>query len=768
MARVLVVDDEKSIRVTLCEFLREDGHEPHSAENAAVAVALLDQFNFDVVIADIILPKVNGVELLKAIRKKTSYAQVIMMTGEPTVDTATEALRAGAFDYLYKPISKEDILKTVRNAVHVKILEEQTRRHQDELELLVTIRTRELAESERKYRSLVQASPDAIVVMSMEAKIIMANEQALAMFGYDSEKDLLQLKGLDFLPPKYHDNAVATMRRIMETNTVRTEELEFLRKDGTMFPAEIRTSMIVGLDGEPQGFILVIRDISKRRKAEKERALLASAIENAEEMVLIRDINGVIEYANPSFERITGYTRKEAAGNTFQIIATNLYDDLFFIQIWNKLSAGDAWKGRIINRRKDSSSIECDAAIYPVKDKTGEITHFVAVERDMTHELKIESQLRQAQKMEAIGTLAGGIAHDFNNILSAVIGFTELVLADTAKGTIQHDNLLEVRKAGLRARDLVKQILTFSRQTEHEVMPVEANVIIKEVLKLLRSSLPKTIKIQEDIRIRAHIKADPTQVHQVIMNLCTNAYHAMRENGGTLFVGLEDVNFQDIDPDLELSPGSYVRLTVKDTGCGMDRGVLDRIFDPYFTTKKQGEGTGLGLAVVHGIVKSLRGGIKVESEPGNGSTFFIFFRKIEGTALWPPEKAFESLPSGTETILFIDDEPSIVSMGKQILSNLGYTVVTVTGSRAALELFQANPNKFHLVVTDMTMPDLTGDVLAREILKIRPQVPVVLCTGYSERITEEKALALGIRRLVMKPFDRADFAKIVRNVLDGK
>ena len=385
-------------------------------------------------------------------------------------------------------------------------------------------------------------------------------------------------------------------------------------------------------------------------------------------------------------------------------------------------------------------------------------------------------QLRQAQKMEAIGTLTGGITHDFNNILGAIIGYTDLAIIDIPDGSKAKDNLLEAKKAARRAKELVNQILTFSRQSEQKLIPVKISIIIKEALKLLRASLPTTIEIHEHIdRDTGTIKADPTQIHQVLMNLCTNAGHAMREKGGILEVSLRnfDLGFRnsEIKEDekhfpMNLTPAPYLKLTVSDTGHGITPDVLERMFDPYFTTKEKGEGTGLGLSLVHGIVKDHGGTITVESEPEKGTTFRIFFPRIEEAEKGADKVAEEPLPNGQERILFIDDEFALVDIGKQMLENLGYKVTIKTDSLEALKLFQEQPHEFDLVITDMTMPNMTGEKLAKELMRIRPDVPIILCTGFCGQITEENAKEIGIKEFAMKPLVMEDLAKTIRKVLN--
>lgn len=390
----------------------------------------------------------------------------------------------------------------------------------------------------------------------------------------------------------------------------------------------------------------------------------------------------------------------------------------------------------------------------------------------MTHEVQLEGQLRQAQKTEALGTLAGGIAHDFNNILGAIIAFTELAQDGLPADDVVREDLDEVLKAGLRGKSLIKQILTFSRPGEQERRPVELGLIVKEALRLLRASLPTTVEIRQDLVAAPAgldvIVADPTEMHQVLVNLCSNSFHAMRESGGVLEVTAACIETEAWTPaeHPELGPGAYLKLTVSDSGHGMTREVLERIFDPYFTTKKSGEGTGLGLSVVQGIIRSHGGVIDVSSVPGEGTAFHIYLPAVSaGTE--EEDLAVDPLPTGTERILFIDDEEALVLAGQRILEHLGYEVVTCTSGREAFERFRAEPHGFDLMISDQTMPQTTGLDLASKVLRIRPEMPIILYTGFSSGATEEKAKELGIREFILKPITTRKMAEAVRSVLDG-
>ena len=427
-------------------------------------------------------------------------------------------------------------------------------------------------------------------------------------------------------------------------------------------------------------------------------------------------------------------------------------------------------KGFIIDEiefmRKDGKSIWCRINSRKTTNKKGLIVLEGLLE-DVTEIRNMRIQLQQAQRLEAIGTLAGGIAHDFNNILSSVIGYTELALDAVGGNTVLAGYLKEVYTAGHRAKNLIKQILTFARQSDKEIKPVQISVIVKETLKFLRSSIPTTIEIRHNIESNSLIMGDSTQIHQILMNLCTNAFQAMEENGGVLNIGLTDVR---LDADFtkqyeDFNPGDYLKLSVSDTGSGISPEIMSSIFEPYFTTKATGDGTGVGLATVNGIVKKYGGEIIVESEVEKGSTFSVYLpvtRKLTETKPYNGE----AFPAGNKSILVVDDEVPVARMFCGLLKSLGYSVAMSTSSIEALALFRTKPNDFDLVITDMTMPNMTGDRLAIELMKIRPDIPVILCTGYNKKISDESASEMGIKAFVYKPIVKADLAKTVRKVLD--
>jgi len=533
------------------------------------------------------------------------------------------------------------------------------------------------------------------------------------------------------------------------------------------------------LEGEAvSGAAIIIEDVTERILYEKElaaeRERLAVTLCSIGDGVIVFDMEEKVVLINKIAEELTGWTQDEGVGQpvnkVFQIINENTREPCenpVEKVMETGLIHGLANHTALI--AKDGTEYPIADSGAPIRDKEGHIIGVVLVFRDVTEKLKLDAQLTRAQKMEAVGTLTGGIAHDFNNILGIIIGNTELALDDVPEWNPAHYNLEEIKNASLRAKDVVRQLLSFIRKTEVKRQPLNIIPVIKDSLKFLRSTITANIDIRQNIQDTDDtVVADPIQIHQIMINLCTNAFHAVDEAGGILDIGIQNVVLDEdsaylIDP--ELKQGNYVKMTVSDTGSGIAPEIVERIFDPYFTTKEVGKGSGLGLSVVYGIVKFHGGSITVESELGKGTTFSVFFPVTEEKIV-TKSKIVEELSTGDERILFIDDEKSIVKVIKKILERLGYKVETKMNPVDALELFRSNPDHFDLVITDMAMPQMTGDKLVREILNIRSEMPIIICTGFSEKVSEDNAKELGIKAFAMKPLVIQDFAMTVRQVLD--
>ncbi len=635
--------------------------------------------------------------------------------------------------------------------------------------------SKQAEEALRLFSHSTDSSVDGIAIGDLEGRITYVNDAFAGMFGY-SEEEMIGKE----ISSIYLENQLPVLKNAL-AETMKGHwkgELIGKRKDGKQFPIAVSSSRVVDDDGNVVAHMTVQRDITERKQAEK--ALRESEwryrdlFESANDLIQSVDDSGKFVYVNRQWRKVLGYSEEEIRKLTFiDILHPNHVSHC--MEIFQRVCRGEAVDSvETVFMSKDGSEIFVEGKIN-LHLEDGEFIATRGIFRDITERKqaeeekeRLEIQLRQAQKMEAIGTLSGGIAHDFNNILAAMLGYADMAQREVPENNRVHSDLEAVLKAGDRAKDLVKQILAFSRQTEHESQPIQIHPVVKEVLKLLRASLPATIEIQEDINPNCGaVMGDPTQIHQILMNLCANAHYAMRETGGVLKVRLDavDVDAKQVRANPNLSKGPYVVLTVSDTGHGMDSVTLERMFEPFYTTKPVGEGTGMGLSTTHGIVRSYNGAIVVTSELGKGSTFKVYLPKLKVETAEKVSDA-EMIPRGSENILFVDDEEVLADLGQRTLRNLGYNVTVRTSSVEALEAFRAQPDRFDLVVTDQTMPNMTGVEFATEVMHIRPDMPVILITGFSEIVTSEKAKQLGIRDYILKPVMMAELGTAIRQVLD--
>ena len=632
-----------------------------------------------------------------------------------------------------------------------------------------------LREGEATLRSIFRAAPTGIG-MVCDRVIQQANERLCEITGYTREelvgKSARILYGTD---EDFEYVGREKYAQIREQNTG-TVETRWQRKDGTMIDVLLSSTPIDPNDLS-MGVTFTALDITSRKQVERDlreseeqyRSLFKN---NHSIMLLIDPGTANIVDANPAAVSFYGWSYETLIRKKIIDINTLTEEQVF-----------DEIKKAKMEQRKQFYFRHClasgeirDVEVYsgPIKVHGREllysIVHDITARKKAEEEKAVlEAQLFHAQKMESIGTLSGGIAHDFNNLLGIILGNAELAMDDMPEWHPAKGYLNEIRTASLRARDVVKQLLSFSRKTDSKKRPVKLVRIVEDALKFLRSSIPASVEIHRNIPNDTDdtIFADSTHIYQVMINLFTNAAHAMEDNSGVITIGIENIYLDQVSAPCYpgLPPGRYVKLAVSDTGTGIDHEIKDRIFDPYFTTKEIGKGTGIGLSVVHGIVKSHNGAISVDSKFGEGTTFSIFFPVTEEEAVIETEPA-DKFPTGSERILIVDDEESVVDIGRRRLERLGYQVEARTNPIDALELFRTDPDQFDLVITDMTMPHITGDKLVKEILKIRPDMPTVLCTGFSEKINEERAKEIGIRQYIEKPFDKGKLSRLVREVLD--
>ncbi len=628
-----------------------------------------------------------------------------------------------------------------------------------------------LKENEKKYRYLFENGSDLICLHDLNGNFLDTNLPHKKEYGW-RHQDIVGKNIRDLIPEQHTQAFDQYLSRILKEGKDEGY-LKGYTKSGKKIIMEYRNKLILNKEGKPKAVQGTARDITDRWKAEKKledsEKRYRALFEKAEDAIFILDASpekmGQIVDANQGAAIMHGYTVEELKRLNIKDLDAPLDANKVEERVL-PIFKGEWIKNEINHVRKDGS-------IFPVEISAGllEIDHnnfILAIDRDIGERKKIEDRLRRSEKMEAIGTLAGGIAHDFNNILSAILGYTELAIMETQEESAVTQSLHQVYKAGNRAKDLVKQILTVARQSDHVMTQLSVASVTKEALKLIRASFPSTIEIEQKIESESLIIGNSTQIHQIIMNLCTNAAHAMEEKGGLLEVSLSDTDLssQSKNKTFNLNPGNYIKLVVSDNGVGIPNDVIKSIFEPYFTTKKLGKGTGLGLAIAHGIVEAHGGEITVDTAIGGGTKFTVYLPICQKINRDLSNNNKDELVTGNEHILFIDDETTIIEINKKFLEKMGYSVSTGINGIEALDLFQDESNKFDLVITDMTMPKMTGDVLATKLRAIKPDIPIIICTGYSKKMSNELATEIGINAICYKPLSLKDLAKTIRKVLN--
>lgn len=626
-----------------------------------------------------------------------------------------------------------------------------------------------LMEREKQLQLAFENTSLGVALLDVQGNFLRYNKRLSDIIGYP--EDFFTGKNINRLSEEdnYAISNTDFKNIIMEKNLSTTFERSFKHKNGETLTLFIRAGLVL-VDEDPSFVVLGVEDITKQRRDLVQMKALVSAIQQSVEGIIITEAMGRISFANDTFLHMIGFKKEEFLGRN---IANFYGDNLSFDELdvyTQTLLDKRIFRGTWAYRHKDGSNKEIDLTVSPVFDEKMQVHSFIAVARDMTQEKLMLERLHQVQKMEAIGTLAAGIAHDFNNILTAMLGYAELIGDDLKPDSITYSNQQEILRSGLRARDLVESILAFSRQSVANKRVIDLNLVIGESLKLLRSTLPKSIELVIEMPAGPnYIEADPVHIHQIMLNLCTNAYQAMQGKNGVIKISIQQIeSISSLNQAaLVLDPGTYFVICIKDQGHGIEPTVLHRVFEPFYTTKQPGQGTGLGLSIVHGIVKDLKGEVLVESEVGVGSTFSVY---LPCSSKLPTEQ-FESNSSPTgkcEQILYVDDEDSILHMEEQILRRLGYQVTTSNCSLKALEWIKEDPLRFDLLITDMTMAKMNGDQLAINALKLNPDLPIIMITGFNELISPERAKAIGIKEFLLKPTTKNVLAVVIRRVLEER
>lgn len=630
-------------------------------------------------------------------------------------------------------------------------------------------RTKEALErSERRFRSVVESTPDAILVQTA-GRFAFVNPACVRMLGAESAEDLLERPVLDRVHPDDRPDVEERIRILHEERrAVKDRRRVVLALDGREIHVEASAAPIRYEDQE--GALVFLRDVSERHRREAERDRLLRAVSQAGEAIIITDPDGTIEYVNPAFEQITGFSHEEAVGENPRIQKSDEHDEAFYRQMWQTLRRGETWTGRIVNRRKDGTAYTADASISPVRDASGEIVNHVAVERDVTREMELENQLLQAQKIESIGSLAGGIAHDFNNMLTVILGNLEMALEATPADDPRRKDLEEVRSAARRSSELVGQLLGFARKQIIAPRALDLNAAVEARLGMLRRLIGEDL----DLRWRPAeelwtVHLDPAQLDQILTNLVVNARDAI-EGVGQVTIETGNVEFDEEYCAVhgDFLPGEYVMLAISDTGRGMDRERVERIFEPFYTTKPQGRGTGLGLSTVYGIVKQNEGFINVYSELGEGTTFRIYLSRLVEEGV--PDRADVATAEdrgGAETVLVVEDETAILKVAARQLESLGYAVLTASDPDEAIRIADAHEGPIHVLFTDVVLPNMNGRDLYEGLLASRSNLKCLFMSGYTaDAIAHRGVLEEGVHFL-QKPFTIRDLAVRVREVLEG-
>ncbi len=764
----------------------------HVIDTTNFFIALYDQDNDSITFPYVVDTVDKSYPPVIEISKTVSLTAEVIRTARPLLATKAEVLARWSKRNLVLPLCTPSeiwlgvplqIKGKIRGVIAIQSYSDPQCYDQADLKLMVAvaelvaiaienIEAEEwLQASESRFRSIFNLAVGGILLGSSEGNIIEANEHICELSGIAREELIgKHISQLSFTQESL--NKAPFRFDLLKKGLKVVTERVLNRPDGSEVSIEMRTKMM------PNGtYQSIFSDITERKHHEKKLSEVEErfrlAFRTSPDSININKMDGTYVDVNVGFTELTGYNREEVIGKSSSDIA-----------IWDIPED----RQRLIEGLQRDGQVRSLESRFLMKDGSTKIAllsaniiqlngepHILTVTKDISllkktekEKYDLEVKYMQSQKMEAIGTLAGGIAHDFNNMLAIILGNAEMALLEIPDDNPGRHSVNQIILASQRVKNLIKQILTFSRQSDQLLVPLQLYSTVDESLKLLRSTIPTTVSIVHSFSEDCDtILADSTQIHQLLMNLCSNAVHAMDEKG-TLEIAGSMVNLaaDDIAHQPNLLPGNYIRLSVSDTGIGVTKKIRDRIFDPFYTTKGVNEGTGMGLAIVNGIVNSHGGFIQVSSEPGEGTTFFIYFPALENIHYEKTEDVFEEYPPRNERILFVDDEEMLAIMGGSMLERLGYKVTVKTSSNDALETFKSNPQAFDLIITDQSMPNMSGAELSVELLKCRPDIRIILCTGYSKKITKEKAQKLGIREYLTKPFNIIQLEKIVRDVLE--
>ena len=757
---VLIIEDAEDDADLLARELKRGGYQLHyqRVDTPEDLSAALDAQGWDLILSDYTMPRFSGTQALALVRAHNSEVPFIFVSGTLGEDTAVTALKAGAQDYLIKG-------KTGRllPAVARELRDAQARREYLRME-------EERRAAEERYRQVLMIAVDGIVVTDAKSNIAIFNRGAEVIFGYGT--DAVIGRSLDLLwPPRLvetnRDRIAAVLAAPHEAASPENREFVALRANGEEFPVEITVSALP--DQEGSAVTMIVRDIAERKRAEKKLRQLSRAVEQSANLVIIADARGIIEYVNPRFLDATGYSASEIIGGE-PFFWKGPQGNPLNAQAWSAVLSGQDWRGEFENLRKDGTSIAVSATISPVSNDNGAITHVIAIEEDITRRKEIEAQLRQAQKMEAVGLLTGGIAHDFNNLLAIIIGNLDLLTGRLKGDAETHAGIELALAASLRGADLTRQLLAFARQQPLSPRTFDMNRLVDNIVAMLRRILGEKIDIRTQLMPGIWpVEADPTQVETAVANLAINSRDAMPD-GGALTIATGNRHFEPatIAPGVDIVPGDYVVLSVTDTGTGIAPEDLKRVCEPFFTTKAPGKGTGLGLSMVYGFAKQSGGHLRIESVVGSGTivTLYLPRSKSEEAEAFAEVEAATAIRQRSATILVVEDNPHVQDVVIRQLVDLGYEVKAVDDALAALTALREFPD-IDLLFSDIVLPGgITGAALVREARKLRPGLRVLLTSGFANAASQDDMVDQDVE-FIGKPYRRAELAKKIQTVLDA-
>jgi len=754
--RILYVEDSRADAELSLHILKKAGFEIRAdiVETREEFTARLKANTYDVVISDQHLSTWTGIEAFEHSRALGLDIPVILVTGTLNDEMAAQFAKRGLTDYVLKDrLARLPLV--LRRALEQKALrEERDRAHESILQLA----------------AIVESSDDAIIGKTLDGTITSWNAGAERIYGYSANEALGRSISI-LVPPDRAEEIPQILEKLKRGEHVRNYETVWVRKDGKRIDTSVTTSLVKDSSGKLTGVSIIGRDITERKRAEEALIKLRKAVDTSGEVIFMTDREGVITFVNPEFTRLYGYTEQEVVGkSTPRVLKSGSRSPEEYASFWKAILDKRVGKEEWVNKTKDGRLVNIENATNPILDEQGDITGFLAIQRDITERKVLEGQLRQAQKMEAVGRLAGGIAHDFNNLLTIIAGYSDMMLSRLAADDPLRAHVSEIRIAGDRAASLTRQLLAFSRQQVLAPQVLDLNAVVANMDKMLRRLIGEHIDLVTVCEKRLwHVKADPGQLEQVIMNLAVNARDAMPKGGKlTLETANVELDGAYARAHVAVKPGRYIMLAVSDTGCGMDSETQSHLFEPFFTTKERGKGTGLGLSTVYGIVKQSGGNVWVYSELGRGATFKVYLPQVDEPLEEPrPVEARAVAARATETVLVVEDEVSVRSLVRGVLESRGYRVLEASHGADALSISDQHGGPIHLLLTDVVMPEMSGRDLASRVMPRRPEIRVLYMSGYTDDAIVHNGVLDAGTAFLQKPFTPDALARKVREVLDG-